>query len=497
MSGKLSARLKDPADRASAHPKLLAAQDGNGRDVLTPTKVLDLRDYGLKTSASAAVNTAAFTAALADAQAQKLGMFLAEGDYPVNQIIIPRVAQGQQVSIFANPGTRANLIKNSADGNGLFQLATSTTTGYTALLRFSNLGFQGFAGDSPFAFRAYDMVRCMFDFCQFNNANLGVDLQGGIGNSFFKCQIGSNVVGVNAKHYSSLIAGYPNLNRFIDCQIVDNTHLGVDFDDGRVLALIGCDIEGNGTAGNSAYGGVHVGANIGSEDPTNPKLAQGLIVSDSWCEANAGGFSIECNSGFNVIANTTFEADSAATYSTHMVGGRYALENCQFRANKTTSHKEESTIGAGNKIDLCSFRGLATFDTAKTLLIDDAAGLHTPDLYVSRIDAPTSAGTRVFSNLAHLLANIFESGTADSWVELVGGAGYAQISAGSSLANSDVKVVPKGTGLARMTNPQITSKAAPASAADTGTQGEVRWDASFIYICTATNTWKRVAIATW
>lgn len=38
---------------------------------------------------------------------------------------------------------------------------------------------------------------------------------------------------------------------------------------------------------------------------------------------------------------------------------------------------------------------------------------------------------------------------------------------------------------------------APASASATGTAGEIRIDASFIYVCTATNTWKRVAIATW
>lgn len=38
---------------------------------------------------------------------------------------------------------------------------------------------------------------------------------------------------------------------------------------------------------------------------------------------------------------------------------------------------------------------------------------------------------------------------------------------------------------------------APASATATGTTGEIRIDANFIYICTATNTWKRVAISTW
>lgn len=38
---------------------------------------------------------------------------------------------------------------------------------------------------------------------------------------------------------------------------------------------------------------------------------------------------------------------------------------------------------------------------------------------------------------------------------------------------------------------------APASATATGTLGEIRIDASYIYVCTATNTWKRSAITTW
>jgi len=37
----------------------------------------------------------------------------------------------------------------------------------------------------------------------------------------------------------------------------------------------------------------------------------------------------------------------------------------------------------------------------------------------------------------------------------------------------------------------------PASASDTGIAGQICWDSSYIYVCTATNTWKRVAIATW
>jgi hypothetical protein len=38
---------------------------------------------------------------------------------------------------------------------------------------------------------------------------------------------------------------------------------------------------------------------------------------------------------------------------------------------------------------------------------------------------------------------------------------------------------------------------APATSGATGTAGDIRYDADYIYVCTATNTWKRAAIATW
>ena len=44
---------------------------------------------------------------------------------------------------------------------------------------------------------------------------------------------------------------------------------------------------------------------------------------------------------------------------------------------------------------------------------------------------------------------------------------------------------------------RIRTAQTPASAAATGDAGMVCWDASYIYVCTATNTWKRTAIATW
>lgn len=43
----------------------------------------------------------------------------------------------------------------------------------------------------------------------------------------------------------------------------------------------------------------------------------------------------------------------------------------------------------------------------------------------------------------------------------------------------------------------IAALSTPASSSATGTTGEIRVDANYIYVCTATNTWKRTQINTW
>ena len=37
----------------------------------------------------------------------------------------------------------------------------------------------------------------------------------------------------------------------------------------------------------------------------------------------------------------------------------------------------------------------------------------------------------------------------------------------------------------------------PASASASGNEGDICWDSNYIYVCTATDTWKRTAISTW
>jgi hypothetical protein len=44
---------------------------------------------------------------------------------------------------------------------------------------------------------------------------------------------------------------------------------------------------------------------------------------------------------------------------------------------------------------------------------------------------------------------------------------------------------------------RIVNDKTPANAGAAGTEGDICWDANYIYVCVAANTWKRVAIATW
>jgi hypothetical protein len=44
---------------------------------------------------------------------------------------------------------------------------------------------------------------------------------------------------------------------------------------------------------------------------------------------------------------------------------------------------------------------------------------------------------------------------------------------------------------------RFTASNPPATASSNGVAGTITWDSGYIYICVATNTWKRVAISTW
>jgi hypothetical protein len=64
-------------------------------------------------------------------------------------------------------------------------------------------------------------------------------------------------------------------------------------------------------------------------------------------------------------------------------------------------------------------------------------------------------------------------------------------------ANNTQRILCDATGSSLSGTIVFSTSSTPASASATGTAGTITWDSNYIYVCTATNTWKRVAIATW
>lgn len=74
-----------------------------------------------------------------------------------------------------------------------------------------------------------------------------------------------------------------------------------------------------------------------------------------------------------------------------------------------------------------------------------------------------------------------------------------KILAAGSDTNVDLIVGGQGTGIVKdpSSNPYGVKVAVPSTATSTGVLGQWAADSSYIYVCTAANTWRRAAVASW
>lgn len=91
---------------------------------------------------------------------------------------------------------------------------------------------------------------------------------------------------------------------------------------------------------------------------------------------------------------------------------------------------------------------------------------------------------------ASAVGNIYYRSGAGTWSPVALGPNLA-LSAGS-LSVTGVAV----TGGAANFSSHSVSGSTPSSSTATCTAGQITWDASYLYVCTATNTWKRSALST-
>jgi hypothetical protein len=97
------------------------------------------------------------------------------------------------------------------------------------------------------------------------------------------------------------------------------------------------------------------------------------------------------------------------------------------------------------------------------------------------------------TNSYYEIPYIDPAGTANSYKDL-----YSDATAITFNPYSNILNTARFNATSSMQTPQlIVTGAAPSSSSATGTAGEIRTDSNYIYVCTATNTWKRVALSTW
>jgi hypothetical protein len=153
-----------------------------------------------------------------------------------------------------------------------------------------------------------------------------------------------------------------------------------------------------------------------------------------------------------------------------------------------------TTVDTGEKLQVngtANITGMANFGSIyvlnNTINVANANDTDANELYLNYYGY--NAGNTRFRN------TIIGNGKGVPIIYTIGSSGNVNIGRGNNF-DSGYKLDVLGT----IQSSQFKLNAlntAPANATATGTVGEIRVDASYIYICTATNTWKRSAITTW
>lgn len=120
-----------------------------------------------------------------------------------------------------------------------------------------------------------------------------------------------------------------------------------------------------------------------------------------------------------------------------------------------------------------------SFDLAQIFYDDNTLSISAPSLAISSNDVSINSGGDVQIGVSNVYTFLL-SGTT----------GFLSLGVGSP---------PTPTAQLDISNNTIRlrNNRTPASATASGNKGDICWDTSYIYVCVATNTWKRTAISTW
>lgn len=78
--------------------------------------------------------------------------------------------------------------------------------------------------------------------------------------------------------------------------------------------------------------------------------------------------------------------------------------------------------------------------------------------------------------------------------DLTGTPGNRKITNKKVFGRVNSNTIINATFQANTANVRFTIQSTPANSTANGLHGQIKWDASYLYVCTANNNWKRVAL---
>lgn len=145
--------------------------------------------------------------------------------------------------------------------------------------------------------------------------------------------------------------------------------------------------------------------------------------------------------------------------------------------------------------------------TATTKAYDaafSASGMGAVGLDLSDLVLQNAAGTATHSAIAmtagqRIMGNVVNTGPFPTPGTLALGTEWLSYETGSgwNLVVGGVPILQAAAGGVVVTQLRITAPGVPASASASCSTGQLSYDAGYLYVCVATNTWKRTALSSW
>lgn len=338
-----------------------ADEGGTGRWKRLFSGAVNVRWFGA-TGDGATNDTDAIQDTIDYVYANNLGtVFIPAGTYLVTALTITWADANKTVNI-VGAGKRNTVIGKS----GGTTTALLTLDGDAALESFSDIRDLMFEGTSK-AFdgiKMVDVARFTIDNVDFNDCAKGIHSTGGLIWEARKCYFTNNDYGV----YTRAGTIQSNLIKLYDCGFQTNSSFGCDIGKADGVTIENCDIEGNGTAADTATGGVIL-RDTGDDSTGVCKFT----IRDCWFEGGKGwDVQIESMSlSLITLANLT-HYNSESGRAIWVKGGHNLLVEQCFALGANDLLQVDSSVGLFTQIS--SFFQNVTNNAVESIYISSTAG---------------------------------------------------------------------------------------------------------------------------